>query len=103
MGRRSCNEPVPSAAPSSKWMRQYQDLLSRDRNAGAHRHSDAILLHPLNYGRKNQHQSSESAIRHYGLISLMVVDGFSPCRVLVSGTKFVSKARINLKFVSQSE
>ena len=31
-----------------------------------------LLLHPLNYGRKYQHQSSEPVIRYYGLTALMV-------------------------------
>ena len=58
---------------SSRWMRQCQDLLSRDRNTGAHWYSDATLLHPLNYGRKYQYVIRASN-PFYGLTSLMVVD-----------------------------
>ena len=43
MGGRSCNEPVLPAAKSSRRKRRSQDLLSRDRNAGAHQHSDELV------------------------------------------------------------
>jgi hypothetical protein len=67
-------------------MRHCQDLLSRDRNAGAHWHSDAISVASPYYGRKYQHRSSEPVIRKYGLAPLMAAVYPCPYRVLVSGT-----------------
>ena len=55
-------------------MRHYQDLLSRDRNAGAHWHSDATPVASPHYGRIYQHRSPEPVIRIYGFAALMIAD-----------------------------
>jgi hypothetical protein len=77
-------------------MRHCQDLLSRDRNAGAHWHSDAISIASPNERREYQHRLSEPVIRKCGLSALMVADIIVrvACWFL---EHYVPKARINLK------
>jgi len=43
MGGRSCNEPGPHAVKYGRRKRYSQDLLSRDRDAGAHQQSDELV------------------------------------------------------------
>ena len=76
-------------------MRHCQDLLSRDRNAGAHRHSDAITIASPNYGRIYQHWSSGTVIRTYGFAPLVAADILVRVACWFLEQSSVPKARIN--------
>jgi hypothetical protein len=75
MGRRSCNEPVPSAAIKTAGGCANIRIFFRETGMPEHNwHSDAITLASPYYGRIYQHRSSEPAIRKYGLAALMVAE-----------------------------
>ncbi len=78
-------------------MRHCQDLLSRDRNAGAHWHSDATTVASPNFGRIYQRRSSETVFRKYGFVPLMVADILVRVACWFLEQSSVPKARINLK------
>ena len=81
MGERSCNEPPPHAIMR---MRHCQDLLSRDRNAGAHRQSGGIVSPAqIRYGWNSSAVSSAAYPKRISCTAWPVV--FSR-RVLASGT-----------------
>jgi hypothetical protein len=98
MGRRSCNEPVPSAAIKAAEGCAIVRIFFRE--TGMPVHTGTVMqysLHPLNERREYQRRSSEIVFRKYGFALLMVADIIVRVACWFLEQYSVPKARINLK------